>query len=164
MFLSKETQDKITPCVKSKSKSQNSNMATIYSSPPNSPPQTKLSPSEPWREPENDLCPSKAVSSIPITPPTSPHPHPPRFVPKDEKSAEDIKHEHASTLRSRLCLDNGKCGGATKDGTPCRNLTPKGNRDQVKSKVESMITFTQCSPELERELDELGLACALSTA
>jgi T5orf172 domain len=158
MSSNKETQEEIKASLNSLSKSQKTHTTSIYPSPPNSPPRTKPNSSKARRDLEDELRSSGTVSSVLLTPPTSPPRNASKLTPKEEKPAENKCQMNALTLKTKLDLDDWRCGCITlKTKKPCRNPIREKNRDQVNSQIESMITLTQSSPELEAELDKLAM-------
>ncbi|KAH8683779.1 T5orf172 domain-containing protein [Ilyonectria robusta] len=123
-----------------------------YPSPPNSPPQTKAPIPRAPRISGDRALPAGAVSSAPLSPPaTSPRRSSALTVHQQPKEGEI----NAATLRTRLGLGNGRCGGMAKTGRPCGSWSPAANKAGVTSQLESMINLTQSSLELKAELDKL---------
>jgi hypothetical protein len=118
-----------------------------YPSPPNSPPQTP-------RVPRNESRPAGAVSSSPLSPPTTPSKHLSAITVHEKQPTEETVN--SATLRARLGLDNKLCGALTKSKWPCKGWSPAANRAEVTSQLESMISLTQSSMELEAALDKLA--------
>ncbi|KAH7142748.1 T5orf172 domain-containing protein [Dactylonectria estremocensis] len=136
-------------------KPQKSNSTSVpYPSPPNSPPQTKARIPQVPRVSGDRARPTGAVSSAPLSPPTTP--------PRQSSTSTVLQKQpteekfNAATLRTRLGLDNGLCGGLTKSGSPCkRSWSLAANRVGITSQLELMIGLTQSSMELEAALDKL---------
>ncbi|KAF5965916.1 hypothetical protein FCOIX_12720 [Fusarium coicis] len=118
-----------------------------YPSPPNSPPQTPGVSGD-----ENS--PSGAVYSSPHSPPTTPPRQSSTFTVHEKHPTE--KRFNAVTLRTRLSLDNKRCGAPAKSKRPCGSWSPAANKTGVTSQLESMICLTQSSMELEAALDKLA--------
>ncbi|OCK75834.1 DUF1766-domain-containing protein [Lepidopterella palustris CBS 459.81] len=156
MSSSKDTQEEIAASLSSLSKSLKPNTTRIYPSPPSSPPQTKSNVSKARRGFEDELRSSGTGSSVLLTPPTSPPRNTSNLTSKEEKPAENKTQMNASALKTLLGVDNWRCGCPTTKEKPCRIPIPEGNRDQVNSQIESMVTLTQSSPELEAKLDKLA--------
>jgi hypothetical protein len=134
-------------------KPQKSNSTSVpYPSPPNSPPQTKARIPQVPRVSGDRARPAGAVSA-PLSPPTTaPRQSSASTVHQKQPTEENV---NAATLRTRLGLDNGRCGALTKSGRPCRSWSPAANRAGVTSQLESMISLRQSSMELETALDQL---------
>jgi hypothetical protein len=147
MSPSKETQEEITASLNSLSKTQKTKMTPSYPIPPNS--------FKAGGEFEDELRSSETVSSVLLTPPTSPYRNESKSTPKEEKPAEDKSQMNASTLKTLLGLDDWRCGCLTEKKRPCKNWVLGKNRRQVNSQIKSMITLTRSSPELEAELHKL---------
>lgn len=64
---------------------------------------------------------------------------------------------NASTLKTQLGLNGFRCGCLTLEMTPCKRKILEGKKDYVNSQIESMVTLTRSSPELEAELDKLAM-------
>lgn len=155
MSSSKGTQEEIAASLNSLPKSQKTRTTPIYPSPPNSPPQMKPNISKARREFKDELHSSQTVSSVLLTPPTSPPRKASNLMPKEEKLAENTTQMHASILKSLLGLDDWRCGCLTLKKEPCTRRIPEKNKDQVNSQIQSIITLTPSSSELEAELDKL---------
>lgn len=126
-----------------------------YPSPPSSPLQTQPRISQLSRvigeKPRSAKTSSAAPISPPATPPRSSSVSPVAYT-QPPASKLDV-----STLRIRLGLVGGKCGGRTKAGHPCRCASPVENRARVASQLESMTSLTQSSAELAAALDKLAM-------
>jgi len=118
-----------------------------YPSPPNSPRQAKA---------HNPVVPKPAGTvSCALSPPTALR-HLSASTAPEKKPAEN--EFNASTLRTRLGLDEGRCGGPKKDTRgPCRNWSPAANKGPITSQLEAMTGLTQASPELRSALDKLAM-------
>jgi hypothetical protein len=131
------------------------NTTPIYPSPPNSPPQTKLSIPEARIESEEEFCSPNVVAGVPLSPPTSPPQNSSNSM-RSERPVEKRSWMNASTLKTSLGLGDWQCG-CDKGGNKgiCRKPIGKERRKLINSHVESMTTLTPSSPELEAELDKL---------
>ena len=129
-------------------------MERIYPSPPNSPPQGKQSTSKAQRQIEDEFRTSGTTSSGLITPPATPEKEP-ISNDKGKEAVEDKLEISSSILNSLLGLNEWRCGCLTQQGRPCRRPIPESNKDDVKSQVQNMVTFTQSSTELELKLRKL---------
>jgi len=130
MSSSKERQEEIDASLKT-------NTTPIYPSPPDSLPRTKPNSSKARREFEDELRSFRTVSSVLLTPPTSPHRNASKLAPKEERPAENKSQMNASTLKTVLGLDDWRCGCLTLKKEPCRKWILEKNRDQVNSHIES---------------------------
>lgn len=136
-------------------RAQKSSTSVSYPSPPSSPPRRRVKISQLSRVIGDKPRPTVTSSAAPLSPPATP----PRSssvsavaYTKPAASKLDV-----STLRIRLGLVGGKCGGRTKAGHPCRCPSPGENRARVASQLESMTSLTQSSAELAAALDKLAM-------
>jgi hypothetical protein len=155
MSLSKETQEETAARVYSYSNSQKINTPPSHTSPPHSSPYSEPRLSNVQIELKGQVNSSGTVSRALITPPPTPRPNSSERTHKDEKPSEDRKDMTALTLKAGLGISNDRCGCLTQKGTPCKISILEQNRDQVEIQIEVMLTFTQSSPELDKELDRL---------
>ncbi|KAL7906753.1 T5orf172 domain-containing protein [Trichoderma velutinum] len=89
-----------------------------------------------------------------LTPPRTPSPTPDMVTKNDQPSTENFD---SAVLKSRLGLQNGRCGCLTQKKKPCKNPTPEKNRTKVlDSLIESVVALTQSSIELEDKLQNLA--------
>lgn len=129
-------------------KPQTLNSKTIlYPSPLNSPPQTLGVSGDENR-------PAGAISSSPLSPPITPPRQSSAFTAHKKQPTEE--RVNAATLRTLLGLDNKRYGAPAKSKRPCGSWSPAANRAGVTSQLESMISLTQLSMELEAALDKLA--------
>ncbi|KAL7946810.1 T5orf172 domain-containing protein [Trichoderma barbatum] len=92
-------------------------------------------------------------SSTLLTPPRTPSPTPDTAAKSNQPSSKDID---PAVLKTRLDLQDGRCGCLTKQKKPCKIITPEKNGSKVDSLVESMIALTQSSLELDGRLQDLA--------
>ncbi|KAF4415007.1 DUF1766-domain-containing protein [Fusarium austroafricanum] len=118
-----------------------------YPSPPNSPPQTPGVSG-------NENRPTGAIYSSPHNPPITPPRQSSAFTIHEKQPTEE--RFNAATLRTRLGLDNKRCGAPAKSKRPCGSWSPAAKSAGVTSQLESMICLTQSSMELEAALDKLA--------
>ncbi|KAM6513241.1 hypothetical protein FALCPG4_015693 [Fusarium falciforme] len=118
-----------------------------YPSPPNSPPQTPGLFGD-------ETCPAGAVSSSPLSLSTTTSRQSSALTVNEKQPKEE--RVNVATLRTRLGLDNRRCGASAKSKRPCGSWSPAANRAGVTSQLESMISLTQSSMELEAALDKLA--------
>lgn len=152
---SKEKQEVMAASLNSVLKSEKTEKPPMYPSTPSSPAQTKSTMVKAPREFEDELRPSGIVSSVLLTPPTSPPRNVSNLMPKEKEPADKKTQMNASTLRSLLGLDDWRCGCLTEKKEPCKRPIQGKNIDQVNTQIESMLTLTSSSSELEPELDKL---------
>ncbi|KAL8855461.1 MAG: hypothetical protein Q9178_007894 [Gyalolechia marmorata] len=155
MSSSEGTQEKIAASLNSLPESQKPKKTPIYSSPPHSPPQTKPDVSKARRELENEFHSSGAASSLLPTPPTSPAQNASDPMPKEKEPPKNRNQMNASNLKSRLGLDDWRCGGLTQKKKPCMVQIPDKNKDRINSQIESIIATTLPPLKLESELEKL---------
>ncbi|KAK4074999.1 uncharacterized protein Triagg1_4663 [Trichoderma aggressivum f. europaeum] len=94
-----------------------------------------------------------ADSSRLLTPPRTPSPAPDTVTKSDWQPTKEID---VSVLKSRLTLQDGRCGCLTQQARPCKRDSPEKNRTKVDSLIESMVALTQSSVELEDKLLKLA--------
>lgn len=156
MFSESDSDGVVFPLSKIPTELQKAKRTPTYLSPPNSPPPADL----PYvynehRESEDGKTP-RTISVI-RTPPTSPPRDLPNLTASNERPADHTGQIDSATLRFRLNLDSGRCGGLTIEGSPCRRyITKKQKRPEVNSLIESLLTLPQSSPELEIQLESLA--------
>ncbi|KAG4271106.1 hypothetical protein FPRO04_11334 [Fusarium proliferatum] len=130
------------------SKPQKLNSKSIpYLSPPNSPPHTPGTFGDETRS-------ARAISLSLLSPPTSPPQQSSALVIHEKRPTDGTAN--TTTLRTRLGLDNKRCGALTKSKRPCGNWSPAANRAEVTSQLKLMTNYTQSSMELEAALDKLA--------
>ncbi|CAG5138817.1 uncharacterized protein ALTATR162_LOCUS445 [Alternaria atra] len=70
----------------------------------------------------------------------------------DQTEAEILDSE---TLRTRLKLDDWRCGGCKPNGEPCQRRISKKRQVKICSQLDQMLTLSQSSEGFDDELEEL---------
>ncbi|KAG8670860.1 hypothetical protein FPOAC2_04163 [Fusarium poae] len=117
-----------------------------YLSPPSSPSKTKEVAGD-------EAQPVEVFSSHLLSPPSTP-PRQSSILTIHEKKVEEVKID-APKLRTLLGLTDRKCGAPGRKGYPCGQWSPVAKRPAAASQLESMITLTQSSVDLEAQLEKL---------
>jgi hypothetical protein len=121
--------------------------------------QTKTKLSKAGKDSQNERKSFKATVSLGrLTPPTSPPRNVSNVTTVKEKPVEKST-QSASTLKTRLDLDNWRCGSPRVDENdpPCKVQIPARKKDQINSQIDSMVTLTKSSPDLVAELEKLAM-------
>ncbi|CEI60083.1 hypothetical protein FVEN_g8127 [Fusarium venenatum] len=97
----------------------------------------------------------EAFNSHLLSPPSSP-PQQSSELAADEKQAKEDAID-TITLKALLGLTNGLCGAFAKTkGRPCERRSPAPNKAAAASQLESMVTLTNSSVDLEDKLNTLA--------
>ncbi|KAF2722961.1 DUF1766-domain-containing protein [Polychaeton citri CBS 116435] len=120
---------------------------------PGTPTRTRRSTPKITKEDINCL---KPIPTAPVTPPASPQVKPSTPIVKDKQPSASERRQKVASLRARLGLNSGQCGGLTLKGLPCKRQVRKEGNEKLNPQVESMVDLTQSSPELLAELEKLG--------
>lgn len=142
-----------------------SKMTLANITPPSTPPRRHVHKTSVQHESEGKLC-SPKIPSV-LSPPASPSPNGPKFTDKDKVSAESIKRPSVSELRTRLGINDWKCGATTKSGRPCTYPIPgcekkypkeaDSKKAEIDTQIELVRNCTYSSGErLRQELSKLA--------
>ncbi|GAM39884.1 hypothetical protein TCE0_034r11792 [Talaromyces pinophilus] len=150
----KGAQQEMATSVDSLSKPKKSATMPIYPSTPNPPPQMQLNNPKALIQSEDELRSSEIVSSVLLTPPTSPQSSSNLTLSEEKPVESQHPMNAASDLKKSLGLGEFRCGCHTQTGR-CRNRIRKENKNLINPHIESMLTLTRSSPKLEAELNKL---------
>ena len=123
-------------------------------SPPSSPPQTDEFQKTSQNDSKEKLCLSRILPTPPYTPSASPPPSVSKSISEDKQLAEVETQPTVSQLKSQLGIDNGKCGGATTKGHPCKNAIP--HLKDLDTQLGSLKNASHSSQKIRDELYKLA--------
>ncbi|KAJ6020132.1 DUF1766-domain-containing protein [Penicillium canescens] len=126
-----------------------------YPSPPNSPREREGVPLTTCEDFGQKLGSSTAVLSASAVNPTNSLNHVTRSSTPDADPRDETVLPEASNLKSLFGIDDWRCGGLTKDQTPCSRPVANKLRDRIENHIDSMIVRHPSSPQFQLDLEKL---------